>query len=266
MGNIKHYWKDKDKRAITAKIHTTLVETTYKNEIENSIQNTKIYGSSFRLSADATYLSYQTEIIVENLDSVSAVLKYTDDTSKTAVLNFSSYKNPGGGFLAGSRAQEECLCHESFLYNVLKEFQNSFYDKNCLDKNKGLYTNKGMYSPDIYFIRDNKTVKCDVITCAAPNKTTAQKYQNVSEDENYGALSSRVKFVLDIAALNNVDTLILGAYGCGVFGQDPYEVADLFKVFLRKYHTCFKKVIFAIPEGKDGNLKAFQEIFAKLKG
>ena len=266
MGDIKHYWENKDERAVKAKLHTDIEEKIHKKEIESSIKHTKIYNTTFNLPTENIKLNVVPQIIVEDLDSVSAVLKYTDDTSKTAVLNFSSYKNPGGGFLAGSRAQEECLCHESFLYNVLKEFQNSFYDKNCIDKNKGLYTNKGMYSPDIYFIRDDKTVKCDVITCAAPNKTTAQKYQNVSEDENYGALSSRVKFVLDIAALNNVDTLILGAYGCGVFGQDPYEVADLFKVFLRKYHTCFKKVIFAIPEGKDGNLKAFQEIFAKLKG
>lgn len=261
MGDIKHYWENKDKRAIVAKNHTKLVGEMFKDKIKDSINNTKIYGESFLLSADTTNLSYPTEIIVEDLDSVSAVFKYTNKNSKTAVLNFSSYKNPGGGFLAGSKAQEECLCHESFLYNVLKEFQYSFYNKNCLNKNKGLYTNKGMYSPNIYFTKDDSIAECDVITCAAPNKTTAQKYQKVSDDENYGVLSSRVKFVLDIAALNQVDTLILGAYGCGVFGQDPYEVADLFKTFLSKYHTCFKKVIFAIPNGKDKNLEAFQKVF-----
>ena len=268
MGDIKHYWENKDERAVKAKLHTDIEEKIHKKEIESSIKHTKIYNTTFNLPTENTELNIVPQIIVEDLDSVSAVLKYSND-NKTAVLNFSSYKNPGGGFLAGSKAQEECLCHESFLYNVLKVFQRSFYDKNCLNKNKGLYTNKGMYSPDIIFTRANKKdegeKRCDVITCAAPNKTTAQKYQQVTDAENLEVLKSRMKFVLDIAVDNKVNTLILGAYGCGVFGQNPHEVASIFKELLTSSHTCFKKVIFAIPNGKDGNLKAFQKVFLNDK-
>lgn len=271
MGNIKHYWENKDERAVKAKLHTEIEDKVHKKEINTAIKKTKIYNTTFNLPIEITKLNVETQIIVEDLDSVSAVLKYTDNTinnSKTAVLNFSSYKNPGGGFLAGSKAQEECLCHESFLYNVLKSFQKSFYDKNCLNKNKGLYTNKGLYSPDIIFTRPNKNKEecekiCNVITCAAPNKTTAQKYQQVSNEENLKVLKSRIKFVLDLAVDNHVDTLILGAYGCGVFGQNPHEVASIFEELLSLSHTCFKKVIFAIPEGKDGNYKAFKKVFKK---
>ena len=102
--------------------------------------------------------------------------------------------------------------------------------------------NRGLYSPNIIFYKDGNCVSCDVITCAAPNKSTAQKYQNVSDEENTRVLRSRIKFVLDIAKDNYVDTLILGAYGCGVFGQDAKEVASIFKEYLNTTHKCFKKL------------------------
>lgn len=109
--------------------------------------------------------------------------------------------------------------------------------------------------------KDGDRVLCDVITCAAPNRSAAQKYQNVSDEENREVLRSRIKFVLDIAKENEVDLLILGAYGCGVFGQDAREVAKIFKEYLGTTHKCFEKVVFAIPEGRDKNLEAFESIF-----
>ena len=187
-------------------------------------------------------------------------MKYGNPSS--AVLNFSAYKNPGGMFINGSKAQEECLCHESFLYNVLKEFQLEFYDWNSRHKNKALYLNRGLFSKGVWFFRGDSHVECCVITCAAPNKSAAQKYQNVSEKENIEVLQSRIKFVLDMAKVNNVDTLILGAYGCGVFGQSPTEVAEIFRECLNTSHkNCFSKVIFAIPKGRDNNLQAFEKVF-----
>ena len=103
---------------------------------------------------------------------------------------------------------------------------------------------------------------CDVITCAAPNKSAAQKYCSVSNRENTEVLESRIKFVLDVAKHNHVETLILGAYGCGVFGQDAYEVASIFKKYLETSHKCFRQVVFAIPKGKNNNLEAFRKVFA----
>lgn len=108
----------------------------------------------------------------------------------------------------------------------------------------------------------NSLEKLCLITCASPNKTTAQKWQNVSNEENSKYLRERIKFVLDIAKDNKVDTLILGAYGCGVFGQNPIEVAQIFKEYLTTTHKCFKKVIFAIPSGNN-NLPAFMNTFSK---
>jgi len=182
-----------------------------------------------------------------------------------AVLNFASYKNPGGMFLNGSKAQEECLCHESFLYNVLEQFRGDYYDWNNQHKNKALYLNRALYSYNIIFEKDGISKVCDVITCACPNKSAAQKYQNVSDEENLRVLKSRIKYVLDIAVENNVGTLILGAYGCGVFGQDAREVAQIFKDYLETTYNCFDKVVFAVPEGRDGNYDKFVEVFTKVE-
>lgn len=270
LAYIKEYWTDKEKRAEQARKHTENMENEYREKIKESIRDTIYYFPKFESKKNIQ--SKNTEVIIDNIDSVSAILKHKKVAAngKLAVLNFSSYKNPGGMFLNGSKAQEECLCHESFLYNVLSQKQD-FYEWNNRHKNKALYLNRALYSPNILFVKKNddylgaETMKfCDVITCAAPNKSAAQKYQNVSDEENTKVLRSRIKFVLDIAKDNYVDTLILGAYGCGVFGQNPTEVAEIFKECLDNTHkNCFSKVVFAIPKGRDNNLQAFEKVFSK---
>ncbi|MBD5526868.1 MAG: TIGR02452 family protein [Lachnospiraceae bacterium] len=253
------YVNEKENRAQQAVSHTEEMEKIYGNEIKESVRDTTIYDVDFVCMGDSGSDKEWRKITLEPLDSVSAIIKAAEDGSRMAVLNFSSYRNPGGGFIGGSRAQEECLCHESFLYNVLSQ-KREFYDWNNQHKNRSLYCNRGMYTPGVIFMRGDKQVSCDVITCAAPNFSAASKNQ-VSPKENSKALKDRIRFILDIARENRVNTLILGAYGCGVFGQDPREVADIFKEYLETEYKCFEKVIFAIPKGKDGNCQAFAEVW-----
>lgn len=259
MPYIKEYWINKQQRADQARKHTKEMQEKYGNGgIAKAMENTKIYDIDFQCNKNLK--EQNTEIIVDDLDTVHAGRRFCN-SGKVALLNFSSYKNPGGMFLNGSKAQEECLCHASYLYNVLSQFVISFYDWNNSHKNKELYLNRALYSPDILFQYGEVLFKADVITCAAPNKSAAQKYLNVSDEENTKILRSRIKFVLDIAKDNSVNTLILGAYGCGVFGQDASEVANVFKEYLFLTHKCFERVIFAIPNGRDGNLESFKKVF-----
>lgn len=118
-------------------------------------------------------------------------------------------------------------------------------------------TIKALYCPNIEFEQDSNTRFADVITCAAPNWTTANKYCNVSPKENHIVLASRIEFIKDIARNNNLDVIILGAYGCGVFGQDPEAVA---KLIHHSFKTSGLKVILAVP-GKDRNYQAFANYF-----
>lgn len=255
MAYVEEYWRGRTQRARHAASHTEKMERDYHDMIVHSSKNTELYTVNFKKDS---FEKRGMLLKIQAIDSVSAILEAPP--GKTAVLNFASYKNPGGMFLAGSKAQEECLCHESFLYNVLGN-NMWFYDWNNGHKNKSLYLNRALYSPDIIFMRDGKQKKCDVITCAAPNKSSAQEYCNVTDEENKKVLDSRIRFVLDIAADNQVDNLVLGAYGCGVFGQDPKEVASIFKKYLFSTHLCFNYVVFAIPNGNDGNLEAFKSQF-----
>ena len=259
-----NYWSDSKNRAIKAKKWVDKMEKEHPSEIAYSVKNTMMCRKE-NLNFSWSKRYSQTAVKLEALDSVSAVFKYTDQNSKTAVLNFASYKQPGGMFLQGSKAQEECLCHESTLYNVLVRFEDTYYASNKKQLNRALYQNVALYSPDVYFERNDNSVKCDVITCAAPNFSAASKYCNVSKEENATVLESRIKFILYLAATQQVDTLILGAFGSGVFGQNAKEVARITMNLLKHYDGVFKEVVFAVIDEKSVNYQAFNDVIGTIK-
>ncbi len=256
MAYNDRYWVDKTQRAKIAKSHTKDMEKLYKDEIEQCVLKSRIYDNASAVLTESTNVP---TIIVDDIDSVGAIFKYGG--ARTCVLNFSSYKNPGGMFLKGSKAQEECLCHESFLYNVLKEKQ-SFYDYNSAKLNRSLYTNRAIYSPDVLFMRDDKVKPCDVLTCASPNRTSFIRYNPGPSNEawNNRELKDRINFIAKIISEKEIEVLILGAYGCGVFGQDAEVVASYFKEAFAT--TNVKTIVYAVPSGSDKkNYESFQKIF-----
>lgn len=248
--------ENKKDRAKIAKARTETMKRTYPENINHSIKRSEIFGENGKSpTVDKNIERSEPEIIFENKDSVSAL--FDNHKGKTALLNFASYKNPGGGFIKGAAAQEEDLCHESFLYNVLVANAN-YYEYNNEHKNRALYTDRALYTPDIVFERKNQSVACDVISCSSPNKAASEKYSNVSPEENYEALKNRITLIKDVAEYKKVSTLILGAFGAGVFKQDPEDVAKLFKSVFEK--TTVKRLVFAVP-GKDENMKVFKKYF-----
>lgn len=255
-----HYWENRDERKERAYLHTKNMAYVFSDHIEQCVRNTKLYDDTNTFDELNPVLTR--EVSVVDLDTVSAIFRYKMKEKRTAILNFASYKSAGGMFLQGSSAQEESLCHASFLYNVLSEFKD-YYAWNDKHKNRALYENRALYSPDVVFTNDSVGTLCDVITCAAPNKSAAQKYCHVSDEENYNALESRIRFVLHIAEKEKVDTLILGAYGAGVFGQDATEVAQIFKRLLIEEFWTFEKIIFAIPDcSRNENYKKFLDVMS----
>lgn len=264
--NNSVYWNNRNQRAMKAVAHTQEMENNYGDQILYSINSTTEFFTD-QLSEVPHRPAHKPDI------SISLVPKFTQDVifdwaeiSKyynIAALNFASYKNPGGKFIEGSSAQEESLCHSSFLYNVLRT-KYEYYNRNRMLYNNGFYKNRALYSPRIGFFReDGKECYINIITCAAPNKKAASRLEGYTEGANSMHLISRCQFVLGIAEYSNTDILILGAYGCGVFGQDAGEVAKIFKILLETYDYNFKQVVFAVPE--DGafnvNYKKFAEVF-----
>ena len=144
----QYYWQNKSGRTEQAKKHTREMEQKYSQKIKDCIAKTAIYDNrNIHIPSNYVQLGELTMEVMKT-DTVDAIFK-VKEKGRIAVLNFASYKNAGGGFLSGSRAQEECLCHESFLYNVLKEFKEYYYEQNLKDLNRALYRNKALYSPDI---------------------------------------------------------------------------------------------------------------------
>lgn len=274
------YFNKKDELREKANKHYKEMEAELHEEIAECVRNTKVYGGNGEAAAavlkrekdneiELVEVKNRPEIIVDKLDSVQSMLEHRE--GKTAVLNFASYKNPGGKFIDGSSAQEECLCHASILYNIQKRLPD-YYEWNKKHNNRALYTNRALYSEDVIFLdkrgcvygADVEQVRVDVITCAAPNYSAAGKYAHVEVDENNAELFRRIKFVLDVAEENKVETLILGAFGCGVFGQEGAVVAKYFKKCLETYDYHFKKVYFSIlNRGKNDNYSEFKRIFGK---
>ena len=241
----ERYWKNKEERAAAAKNHLAYVSEKYKEEISEQVVNTVMYDARVMQRSDK---------------SVTAIFtaKLSKDTGKVAALNFASFKNPGGMFLAGSKAQEECLCMDSTLYPVLNSFRGTYYEPNKKLLNRSLYTDRALYTPDVVFENEECTVKADIITCAAPNKYAAQKYQKVSDEENEKILINRLLFIRDIVADQGVDTLILGAFGCGVFGQDPRQVAELMDEIFGV--ASVENIVYAVP-GQDETAMVFERHF-----
>ena len=226
---------------------------------EASIAHTVRYDNScvdFNAPIEKDDRNLNTKVEVFNVDTVTALM-HKSVKGKVAVLNFASYNYPGGGYIKGASAQEECLCQESNLYSVLKAFDDSYYAPHRKYNNGGLYSNEALYTPDILF-KGMKSV--DVITCAAPNATRALECVDLTKVEE--TMRERIKFVLEIAYKQGVKTLILGAYGCGVFGNDPKFVAETFKNLLEtRYSNIFERVIFAVINGRGAeNYEIFKKV------
>lgn len=250
------FWKDKNKYMRKAEAQIADMNTRYFGEIAESIRETKTYGPNKVRRPSTSETNPYAQIMVVDEDSISAAYHY--GMGRTCILNFASYMNPGGGFVNGAWAQEEALCHESALYNVLAAHE-SYYLWNRDNVRNHLYKNRALYSPNVVFEHNYQTKYFDVLTCAAPKLSEAFRCEKVSEADNTKALTSRINFIFDILAKHEVDVVILGAWGCGVFKQNPEEVASLFSQSIENGANTCERIVFAIPGGP--NLAAFQKVF-----
>lgn len=248
--------------AMNAMTHHQDMLNKYRGEISSCIWNTVKVLPNTRQVLQPTGSTPAAAIEVLSTDTVSALYDYAPHDCRVAVLNFASYKNPGGKYMDGSMAQEEALCHESILYEVLSSFDDTYYARNRKNLNYGIYQHTLLYSRDVLFTRPCSNRLADVITCAAPN-LKAVSYRPEKFEDAYAALSERAEFVIDYAYLQGAEVLILCAWGCGVFELDPDMVALAFNHALMKH--SFRKVIFAIKAQSptDANLTAFRRVFSK---
>lgn len=170
--------------------------------------------------------------------------------SPIAVLNFASAKNPGGGFINGAMAQEESLAASSCLYKTQTAHED--YYKSNRACNTMMYTNHAIYSPDVVFFRDGSfrlletPVTASVLTLPAVNMgQVILKREDVTLAKQ--VMRKRMKLSLAVFASQKCRHLILGAYGCGVFRNDPEEIAVWWhKLLEESFPGAFETVVFAV--------------------
>lgn len=216
------------------------------------------------------YTSVQNPTTIEtwNCSTVDALLRLAaEEKKRIGILNFASAKNPGGGFLNGAMAQEESIAASSCLYKTLL-LHEDYYRKNRVCGTM-MYTDHAIYSPEVVFFRDGKfrllkePVTASVLTLPAVNMgQVILRGEDVEQAEQM--MKRRMKLSLAIFARQECRHLILGAYGCGVFRNDPKKIAKWWQELLKdSFADTFETVVFAVLDNSSSQacIKAFQEIF-----
>lgn len=185
-------------------------------------------------------------------------------------LNFASARHPGGGFLNGAQAQEESLARSSGLYPSLIACPD-YYQVNR-NTPTALYTDWMIYSPGCPVFRTDQggwletPYRVDFITSPAPNAGAIHQNEPQHVGDIEPTLQSRASKVLGLAANQGCEALVLGAWGCGVFANDPRMVAAVFGAALHAtgaFWRRFQKVRFSVWDhsAAQTTFKAFETVF-----
>ena len=201
---------------------------------------------------------------------------------RIAVLNFASPTNPGGGVKRGSSAQEESLCRCSTLYPTIDRrwLWDKYYTPNR-NAHDPVGSDACIYSSGVVICKTDDSipvrlppeefVTVDVLTCAAPNlrerpwnpyNPGSGSAVSLTKEQQYEIHLSRAKHILHIAASHGAEILILGAFGCGAFRNDPEAVAAAYWDALAEYGKYFDEIEFAVycRGYETGNYDAFRRI------
>jgi len=203
----------------------------------------------------------ETRVQVTNETTLGAAFRLVERGLKPLALNFANGIHPGGGFLRGARAQEEVLCRSSALYQTLvgDPMYESHRQRPLPDS-----TDWAIYSPNVPVFRkdDGTTLEqywlLDVITCAAPYAPA------VGQPKAGNLLRQRIHRILAIAQSYGYAALVLGAWGCGAFANDPHRTAVDFREALENdFKGAFSDIVFAITDWSPERrfLGPFRDVF-----
>lgn len=253
----------RENAAARARKHIADVERRFASEVAASVASLRVYDSMPSPKVDEPCVP---TVAVVDEDSVTAVLSRGRGLASAcdlAVLDFASFTSAGGGYARGAWAQEEALCAESTLYPVLAAQASWYAENRRRNINCSLYRNRGLVAPRVRFDREKYHSYADVIVVAAPFARSARDEYRVSEEALAQAMRDRIRFVLAIADDLGHKKLVLGAFGCGVFGWDAEVVAEMFREELASGTHAATEVVFAVPRGRfDENLERFEHAFA----
>jgi uncharacterized protein (TIGR02452 family) len=234
--------------------------------VKKASKDTVTYTPQMSLPTSAAG-NKDTIIQVRNTTTLDAAQDLIKIGSNPAALNMASATSPGGGFLHGARAQEEYLARSSGLYVCLHG--NPMYDQERFD-NDHFYDDYVIYSPDVPVFRDDNgklletPYNCTIITSPAVMASAVMAEQPQRSEEIEAIMRGRILKVLAVGQKHNHDALVLGAWGCGAFGNDGNLIAALFhEALTENFKGVFSRVIFAIADwsARERFIGPFKQVF-----
>lgn len=240
-------------------------------DVEASVMNARLYSpeSLDRLLREANMeKSNSTNFIVENETTLDAAKKRIDGSEKWGVLNFASAKNPGGGFMNGAQSQEESIARSSSLYPTIDQFQEMYAFNRS--RRTYLYSDYMLYSPGVVVFKNDEGTLLenpyliDVLTSPAVNVGAILNNKPEEMEQVEEVMLKRIDKMLALFVHHGCANLILGAWGCGVFRNNPTDMAHYFEQYLKnggKYEGVFNTVVFAVLDRNDrGIYNAFKSL------
>ncbi|GIG00035.1 TIGR02452 family protein [Catellatospora citrea] len=253
------------------------VEIAERGEYRNAAGGQVVIGAAVRAAVVGTrHHEPDEQLTPTGARNAQPVIEVTRESTLVAArragpaaacLVFASAKNPGGGFLGGAKAQEESIARSSALYPSLLAAPDFYaYHRGQRDLR---YSDRVIYSPGVPVFRNDRgdlldeAYQTSFLTSAAPNLGALARNQAADLPDVPAVLLRRATRVLAVAAAHGHRTLVLGAWGCGVFRNDPAVVAQAFAGALRTVDR-FDRVVFAIYDNLPGAPvhAAFARVFA----
>lgn len=239
---------------------TTLYTPSDLKSLVNSLEPPKPSNTKFHVVNCTTF--------------AAAKLLIDEGYTNPLCLNFASAKNPGGGFLSGSQAQEECLARASGVHQSLSR-EMTYYDINR-SYSSSLYTNHIIYSPTVPVFRNDddglipEPYAVSIITSPAVNAGAIRKNEPNVISQIRPSMEERIHSVLAVGRHHGHKAVVLGAWGCGVFGNDPSDIARWFSDALNsdsRFVGAFDRVVFAVLDFADDapTYNAFCDVFAEIR-
>ncbi|KAA6210729.1 TIGR02452 family protein [Streptomyces filamentosus] len=230
-----------------------------REDLAAALAGTRLYGPEPVPVTPGTDGAARIEVTGESSLAAARRMTGADPGRPVAVLNFASARNPGGGYLNGAQAQEEALCRSSALHATLLRAPD-YYAHHRADRDT-LYTDRVIHSPGVPVFRDDRGAllaapfSVGFLTSPAPNAGVVRRQAPDRAHRLPAVLASRAERVLETAVAEGYRRLVLGAWGCGVFRNDPAEVAGAFKALLTgdgRFAGHFDEVVFAVLDRAAG--------------
>ena len=242
-----------------------------KRDVDSCLKQTEFYSEEKTSCLEQNFVPKEGMPAIElrNESTLAAILR-SQNEQPLGVLNFASAKHPGGGFLNGAMAQEESLATASCLYQSQLKHP-SYYGNNKIC-GTFCYTDCAIWSPDVVLFRDDvgtlmeNPAKASMLTLPAVNYGQVVRFRENAEQAK-ATMKRRMKITLAVFAEKGYKTVVLGAYGCGVFKNDPVDVVGWWHELLTEYGGHFDKVIFAVLDHSPvrDTLVAFERKWGTVK-